>query len=253
MKTNKLRALYAAKTTATSGWVGFSSPYVAEILGHSGFDAVVLDLQHGPFYLDAAVPMLQALSATPAVPLARCSSNNFAEINKLLDAGAYGIICPMIETAKDARDFVSACRYPPQGTRSFGPTRGLLYGGADYFSHANTTVLTYAMIETPEALVNLDEICAVEGLDGILIGPSDLSLALGVSPVPNHTVEPLKSAIERIYVAARRHNLMTAIFCAQPAFAVDMKKMGFDLIAPGNDAGQLRTYASQLVEMIKKA
>jgi 4-hydroxy-2-oxoheptanedioate aldolase len=253
MKPNKLKDMYAAKQTATGGWVGFSSPYVAEILGHTGFDAVVLDLQHGPFYLDAAVPMLQAISATNAVPLARCSGNNFAEINKLLDAGAYGIICPMIETVDDAKRFVAACRYPPLGTRSFGPTRGLLYGGADYFAHANTTILTYGMIETPQAMENLDAICAVEGLDGILIGPSDLSLALGAPPIPNHTAEPLKGAIAKIYAAARKHGKMTAIFCAQPNFAVDMKKMGFDFIAPGNDAGQLKTYATQLNDMIKNA
>jgi 4-hydroxy-2-oxoheptanedioate aldolase len=253
MRPNKLHELHAAKVTALSGWVGFSSPYVAEILGHSGFDAVVLDLQHGPFYLDGAVPMLQAISATSAVPIARCSGNNFAEINKLLDAGAYGIICPMIETADDARKFVSACRYPPLGTRSYGPTRGILYGGGDYFEHANTTIITYGMIETPQAMANLDEICAVPGLDGVLIGPSDLSLALGVGPIPNHQAEPLKGAIEKIYAAAGKNGKMTAIFCAQPNFAVDMKKMGFDLIAPGNDAGQLKTYASQLVDMIKKA
>ena len=252
MRANKLHAMFAAKQTATSGWMSFSSTYAAEVLGHSGFDAVVIDLQHGPFYLDAAIPLMQAISATPAVPLARCSGNDFAEINKLLDGGAYGIICPMIETVEDAKRFVSACRYPPQGTRSFGPTRGLLYGGADYFQHANKEILTWGMIETPQAMQNLDAICAVEGLDGVLVGPSDLSLALGAPPLPNHTVEPLKGAIQRIYDAARKAGKYTAIFCVQPEFAVDMKKMGFDLVAPGNDAGQLRARASTLSDMIKK-
>ncbi len=252
MRPNKLKELFAAKQTAISGWMAFNSSYAAEILGHSGFDAVVIDLQHGPLYLDGSLPLLQAISSTPAVPLARCSDNAFGEINKLLDAGAYGIICPMIQTADDARRFVAACRYPPMGNRSFGPTRGFLYGGADYFEKANDTILTLGMIETPQAMANLEEICAVEGLDGVLIGPSDLSLALGVSPVPNHNAEPLKGAIQKIYEAARRHNKMTAIFCVKPDFAVDMKRMGFDFIAPGNEAAQLKAYTSQLVDTIRK-
>jgi 4-hydroxy-2-oxoheptanedioate aldolase len=121
-----VRDLMAAGQTALVGWCGIGNSYAAELMGHGGFDGVVIDLQHGQVYLDQAVPMLQALSATPATPLARASENNFFEINKLLDSGAYGVIVPMIDTVEDARRVVDAVRYPPLGRRSYGPARGLL-------------------------------------------------------------------------------------------------------------------------------
>ena len=118
-----------------------------------GFDSVTVDLQHGMIGFDAAVAMLQAIASTPAVPLARVSRNEPALVMQLLDAGAYGIICPMISTVAEAELFVSACRYPPRGQRSFGPARGLLYGGPDYFDHADGEILTLAMLETAEIVV----------------------------------------------------------------------------------------------------
>ncbi len=253
MRPNRVRELVAGKQCALGGWMAFNSPYAAELMGHCGFDTVVVDLQHGPLYLDAAVPMLQALSATSAMPMARCSGNNFFEINKLLDAGAYGIICPMIDTADDARRLVSACRYPPQGTRSFGPTRGELYGGKDYFQHANGTILVWAMIETPLGMKNLDEICAVDGLDGVFVGPSDLSLALGVSPLPRWTQPPLSDALARILAAARAAGKMTGCFCGSERMAIDMKKLGFDYLSIGMDAALLRAAAEERINAVRNA
>ena len=149
MRRNALKELFERKQTALGGWCAIGNPYSAEVLGHCGYDTVVVDLQHGLIFLDQAMGMLAAISATPAMPMARVSENHFFEINKLLDAGAYGVICPMIDDVEDARRFVSACRYPPAGTRSYGPARGLLYGGMDYFAGANNEILTLAMIETP--------------------------------------------------------------------------------------------------------
>lgn len=251
MRPNRLRELFAARKTAVGGWLAINSPYSAEVMGHAGFDAVVVDLQHGPLYLDAAVPMLQALSSTAATPMARCSAYNFGEINKLLDAGAYGIVCPMIDTADDARAFVAACRYPPKGRRSFGPTRGFMYGGPDYFTHANDTIVTYAMVETPEGMQNLEAICAVEGLDGIFIGPSDLSLALGVEPTPKWLESPLSDALAKILAATRAAGKMAGIFCSSNDFAVHAKKMGFDFIIQSNDAALLGAAARRAVSALR--
>lgn len=251
MRPNRLREMFAARQTALGGWLAINSPYSAELMGHAGYDSVVVDLQHGPLYLDAAVPMLQALSSTGAVPMARCSANNFFEINKLLDAGAYGIVCPMIDTADDARAFVGACRYPPQGSRSYGPTRGFLYGGADYFEHANQTIITYAMVETPEGLRNLDAICAVQGLDGIFVGPSDLSLALGVAPTPRWREPPLAHTLGTILAAARGAGKMAGIFCVTTDFANDMKRLGFDFVVLGNDAALLSQGARQSIAAVR--
>src|SRR5690606_28647076 len=146
------------------------------------------------------------------------------------------VICPMVDDVDAARRFVSACRYPPAGTRSYGPTRGFLYGGLDYFGGANDTILALGMIETPQGLRNVDDIAAVDGLDGLFIGPADLSLALGVSPVPDWRAGPLAEAIDRILASARRHRKIAGIYCTSLPFARDMKDKGFDYINLSNDA-----------------
>ena len=251
MRPNALKELFKQKKTAWSGWAAIGNPYSAEVLGHSGFDAVVVDLQHGMIYLDQAGPMLAAISSTPAMPMVRVSENQFFEANKLLDAGAYGVICPMIDDAEGARRFVGACRYPPMGTRSYGPTRGLLYGGPDYFAHANDTILTLGMIETPRGLQNLDEIAAVPGLDGLFIGPSDLSIALGVSPAPDWKNGPLAEAIDRILAAARKHDKMAGIFCVSLEFAEAMRDKGFDYINLSNDAAMLRASGAAWLKKLR--
>ena len=253
MRTNALKATMKAGRTAVVGWASLGSGYAAEVLGHGGVDAVCVDLQHGPIHLDRAVEMLTALSATPAMPIARPSGNDFAEINKLLDAGAYGVIVPMIDTAEDARRVVDAVRYPPRGRRSFGPARGLLYGGSDYAAHADDELLAFAMIETPQAMANLDEIAAVPGLDGLFIGPADLSLALGVSPSPKWREEPLRGAIARILAATQAHGLLAGIFCTGPEMAIDMQAAGFRMLVPGNDAALLRGAAQAACDRIRGA
>jgi 4-hydroxy-2-oxoheptanedioate aldolase len=253
MRANKLKELFAKNQVALGAWMGFSSSFAAEVMGHSDMDAVVVDLQHGPLYLDAALPMLQAISATPAMPMVRVALNQFFEINKVLDAGAYGVICPLVNNAKDAESFVSACRYPPQGTRSFGPSRGVLYGGPDYFAHANESILKLAMIETLAGMKNLDSILKVDGIDGVFIGPGDLSLALGLPPSPNYKDGPLKAALAKIYKAARKHKKMVGIFCTSLEFSEDMKRLGYDFIVLANDAYLLRNITTQWAKAIRQA
>ena len=148
-------------------------------MAHAGFDSLTVDMQHGLSHFESAVPMFQAISTTDTVPLARVPWNEPGIIMKLLDAGCYGIICPMINSADEAAAFVGACRYPPHGYRSYGPTRAALYAGADYAAHANEEVLTLAMIETKAGLENLEAIVQTPGLDAVYVGPADLSQSLG--------------------------------------------------------------------------
>ena len=147
---------------------------------------------------DRVITLLQAVSAGPAMPMVRCSHLDVAEIGKLLDAGAYGLICPSIDTAEQCVELVAACRYPPVGRRSFGPSRGLLYGGPDYVDHANDTVSVWAMIESREALENLHEIVAVPGLDGVYVGPNDMALSLGVAPATSPVAAEVREALSRV-------------------------------------------------------
>ncbi|GIL39072.1 HpcH/HpaI aldolase family protein [Roseiterribacter gracilis] len=253
MRSNRLRALHAERKLILSAWLSIPSSYAAEVIAHLGFDAVTIDLQHGMIGFDAAVPMLQAISTSNAIPLVRPSRNDPAEIMKLLDAGAYGVICPMISTREDAERLVSTCRYPPTGTRSFGPARGLLYGGMDYLSGADKEMLVLAMIETEVAIANLDAIVATPGLDGIFIGPNDLALALGRSPKPEHDDPFVIERVEHIRKTAAAKGLMTGIFCSGPAGAVQRVQQGFDLITPGNDVMFLRNVLNSAMAEIRGA
>ncbi len=182
MRPNTVRRMLADGKRVVNGWLAIPSGFSAEMMAHCGFDSVTVDLQHGLVDYQAAVAMLQAVSTTATTPLVRVPWNEPGIMMKLLDAGAYGIICPMINSQEEAEAFVRACRYAPVGSRSFGPARAVLYGGGDYAQHANDEILLLAMVETRQALDNLDAILSVEGLDGVYIGPSDLSLSLGKTP-----------------------------------------------------------------------
>lgn len=251
MRTNHARAVLEAGRVAVSAWVSCDSGYVAESLSHCGYDAVTVDLQHGMFGIDTAVRLLQAVSAGPATPMARCPHLDAAEIGKLLDAGAYGIICPAVDTAEDAAALVRACRYPPAGERSFGPARGLLYGGADYATHADATVLVWAMIESRTALDNLDGILATPGIDGVYVGPNDLALSLGEVPaqpaLPPLTAAALAHIVDRA-AAARR---FAGVFCADLETAALLATQGYQLITPGNDVGILRQAAAARIARLR--
>ena len=182
MRKNKAKEIIKAGKAVINGWLQIPSTVSAETMAQQGWDTLTIDMQHGLVDYTNAMPMMQVISATEIVPMARVNWNEPGQIMKILDAGCYGIICPMVINRNEAERFVQACRYPPDGYRSFGPIRGLIYGGADYADHANNEILKMAMIETKEALENLDAIMSTPGLDGIYIGPADLSLAIGEKP-----------------------------------------------------------------------
>ena len=249
MRGNKLRELKAAGRPIVNAWLSIGSSYAAEMVAHQGFDAVTVDRQHGMMGFETTVAMLQAISTTAAVPLVRPSQNDPAEIMRLLDAGAYGVICPMISSREEAQSLIQACRYPPMGRRSFGPARGLLYGGADYALHANKEILVLAMIETADALKNLEQILATPGLDGIYIGPNDLAMALGFAPKIESEDAPVVETIARIRTSAAKHGLISGIFCSSGSAAAMRRAEGFDLITPGNDAMTLRHGARKACDL----
>lgn len=252
MRKNRIRQLWQDGQTAVNGWASIPSAYCAEVLGHQGLDAVTVDMQHGMVGFDAAVSMFQAISATPAVPFARVERNELALVNKLLDAGAYGIICPMVSTPDDASRFAAACRYPPHGNRSFGPARGLLYGGPDYFAHANDEIVALAMIETRQGLDNLDAIVATEGIDGIYVGPNDLCLALGVAPRAESDDPKVADAIRRIVESCRSAGKAAGIFCSSGEGAAMRAAQGFNFVTPGNDAVLLAKTMRAEVEIARR-
>ncbi len=252
MRPNQLKQLHAQGKTCLMAWQQVPSALQAEILGHSGVDAVCVDLQHTQIDVETASTLIQAVSSTPAVPVVRVSSNSFAEVNKVLDQGAYGVIVPLINSAADAARFVNACQYPPAGQRSWGPLRGLLYGGEDYFEHANQTILKLGMIETREGLSNLDAILAVEGLDGIFVGPGDLSISLTGRPSINFEQGEVAQAFVTLVQRTHAHNKYAGIFCPSVDMGKAMQALGYDMIVIGPDLGMLSAEVKRRVEALRQ-
>ncbi|MCU4651813.1 aldolase/citrate lyase family protein [Roseibacterium sp. SDUM158016] len=237
MRTNLVRSRLAAGESVVNAWLSIGSSYSAEGVGHSGVHSVTVDLQHGMFGFSEALHMMQAISATPAVPMVRVPSLDPAQIMHLLDAGAYGVICPMISTPEEAAALVSACRYPPHGSRSFGPSRGLLYGGADYVAHSNETVMAIPMIETAQAVERIDEILDVEGIDLLYLGPNDMAFAIeGHVRFPRPASE---IAMARVLERAQAKGVPVGIFCADAKEAALRLEQGYALVTPGNDFAHL--------------
>src|SRR5678815_1569245 len=217
------------------GWLSISHPFTAEVMARQGFDALNVDMQHGLTDMANLWPMLQAISQTETVPVVRVAWNDPAAIMKALDLGAYGIIVPLVNNAKEAAQAVAACRYPPVGMRSNGPVRAVHYGGSDYVANANNEIVVMAMIETKEGIANLDAICATKGLDAVYIGPADLSFALGLPPRGDNP-DPLHMATcDKILAAAHKAGIKCVMHCASAAFASGAVKRGFDMIMLTSD------------------
>ena len=249
MKPNRLRQIWAEGRPVINMWCNIGSAFMAEAFAGQGWDAVTIDTQHGLISYDDMVAMLQAMSASPATPLVRVSWNAPGEIMRALDAGAYGVICPMINNRAEAEAFVGACRYPPLGYRSFGPIRAALVAGAGYPDEANGELLTFAMIETREGLENVDAIVATPGLDGIYIGPSDLSLSLGGKPLQDNDDPMILGAFERILASCKTAGIKAGVHTSSVAYSQKMIAMGFDLVTVGGDMRWLMSGRREALQM----
>jgi len=237
MRQNAALAKWRRGEPSVGAWLSVGNVHTAELIANAGFDWVCIDMQHGLIAYSDLLRMLPAISTTDTTPLVRVSSNNLPEINKALDAGAMGVIVPLVNTAEDAAAAVSACRYPPDGTRSFGPTRAALYGGRGYAAEANGQIACIAMIETQEGLDNLDAIVATPGLGGVYVGPSDLALSLGLPP-RGDTDEPRHlAAVEQILAACKRAKVPAGIHTGGLEWSRRRLAMGFDFVTLGTDAG----------------
>ena len=248
MRKNNVRTILKDGGRIINGWCAIPDSYAAEVYAHQGWDSVTIDLQHGPIDFSTALPMLQAISTTNAVPMCRVPWNDAGIIMKLLDAGSYGLICPMINTKEEAEQFVSFGRYPPMGSRSMGPNRAVLYGGADYAQHANEEILLFAMIETRAGLKNLEAILSVKGIDGVYVGPSDLSLAMGKPPTLDPSDKEVIDAIIHIAKVTRAKGLIAGVHTDSPATAKKRFEQGYQLCTLLNDARTLAVAAANMVK-----
>jgi 4-hydroxy-2-oxoheptanedioate aldolase len=251
MRENQIRTLWQNGEAALTAWLTIPSAFSAELLAHAGFDCLTIDVQHGLMDYAMAVHMLQAISTTACPALVRVPWNEPGQVMKLLDAGAYGIICPMVSTPEEAALFTSSCRYPPEGTRSYGPRRAMLYAGDDYPEAANRTILAIAMIETADGLTNVDAIAATPGVDALYIGPADLSLALGRPQRVDQTDPVMVEALDTVLAACRRHGIVAGLHTGSAAYARQMIDKGFQLVTIQTDAAFLETEARRIVSSVR--
>jgi 4-hydroxy-2-oxoheptanedioate aldolase len=251
-----LRDLWAQDKPVLNGWLSIGNPFTAEIMAAQGYDSITIDVQHGALDYGNALPMFQAMRASGVFAMARAPWCEPGIIMKLLDAGALGIICPMINTAEDAARFASYLRYPPHGQRSFGPTRvGVAHGLTAYSKEANDLVLGFAMIETAEAVRNLDTIAATPGLDGLYIGPADLSLGLSEGRLPpgfDREEPEMIDAIQRILVAAHQNGIKACLHCGTADYAARAVGWGFDLVTVSGDSRLLAAAANASVAKFRE-
>jgi 4-hydroxy-2-oxoheptanedioate aldolase len=252
MRSNRTKLLLAQGKPAIGTFCLAASPLIAEMLGHAGFDFVMVDLQHGEGTPDRLQGMLQALSATPATPLVRVPANTPVDIQRALDLGAAGVVVPTVNTRAEAEAVVQSVRYAPAGVRSWGPLRGMLYAGADYFAQAHQELLTIVMIETAEGCRNAHEILGVPGIDGCFIGPNDLSITLGVPAGVEVLPPPVEAAIAQILQAARANGKAAGIQVFSPRAAAPRIAQGFRYVSVMSEYEMARDASAEILRAIPR-
>jgi 4-hydroxy-2-oxoheptanedioate aldolase len=230
MTVQSLKQRMAKRGYILNGYCQMQDAFGAELYSRQGFDAVMLDIQHGLIGYESAVHMLQAMTASGVYPLARMPWADPITIMKMLDAGVLGITCAMINTAADAERLVRYCKYPPRGERSLGPVRAALIYGDDYVQRANELVNVFAMIETAEAVANVEDIIAVDGIDGVYIGPADLAMSMGHGVDIGKPAPEVDAAIEKVLKACTARGLITGMIAPDAERAAALVKRGFRFI-----------------------
>jgi 4-hydroxy-2-oxoheptanedioate aldolase len=245
-----------AGETIFTGWCGLGLPLLAETLAREGFSAVTLDQQHGAYDVATSAQAIAGIRHAGAAPVVRVPLGDFATAARMLDLGAEGVIAPMINTVADARTFVSVMKYPPLGERSWGPTRAVMLTGLDqpvYFREANALTLTFAMIETRQALENVEAIAAVPGIDALFVGPYDLAIALSNGTSQDPQSPDVEKALDVVVAAANKAGKIPGLYCANADRALATAKRGFRFLAVGSELGMLRAGAAEQMKKLKGA
>jgi 4-hydroxy-2-oxoheptanedioate aldolase len=251
MRKNALKEHFAKGEKAVNGWIAVPNSFQAETYAAQGFDSVTLDMQHGAVDINDLVSLLQAVNLAGPTAMVRVPWNEPASIMRVLDAGAYGVICPMINTKAEAEAFVQAGRYPPLGGRSNGPFRASQYAGSDYVLHANSEILLFAMIETREAMKNLDAILSVPGLDGTYVGPTDLSLSMGRPATLDPSDPDVLAAMLEIATKTKAAGKIAGAHTDGPKTAAKRFADGYQFCTLLNDIRALATIANAWVRETK--
>ena len=248
---NKALVLWKNNHPVINGWLSLNNSFSAEAMGKMGWDAITIDLQHGQNDYLSSISILQALSSSKSVCFARVQWNDPGIIMKMLDLGVFGIIAPMINNREECEKFVSYCYYPPIGQRSFGPMRAQLNYGLNYFEKANNEIISLAMIETKEAIENLDSILSVPNLNGVYVGPGDMNSSYGLKPKFDVKDDPIYSNIKLIAEKAKEFGKVAGIHNGTPQYAKEMIALGYKFVTVSSDFRSMTAHAQNIVDQMK--
>ncbi|MDF0581960.1 HpcH/HpaI aldolase family protein [Bradyrhizobium yuanmingense] len=253
MSINKVKQIWSAGDAVVNAWLSIPSGFAAEIIAQCGFDSVTVDMQHGVHDYLSMVECFQAMRSHPVTPMVRVPWNEPGIIGKALDGGAYGLICPMVNTAQEAKSLVSYAKYPPAGTRSNGPIRAGMYSApGTYQKIANEEIVILPMVETRTSVENMEAILDVQGIDGVYIGPTDLGFSYGLGPKVDHTEREILLIYERVVEECNKRRLNPGIHCGGAEGAARAINMGFKLVTLSDEAGLMSAYAKMQVSETRK-
>jgi len=252
LKKNRVKELWREGKAAVGVWMVLGSPIPAEIIANLGYDWIVIDTEHGSIDIGTTQSIIQAVSYTGAVPMVRVAWNDPALIKRALDAGAYGLVIPMVNSREEAVQAVQAARYPPLGIRSYGGPRARLYGGADYFEHANEEIALIVQIEHIDAVNHAAEILSVKGVDAFFIGPSDLAISMGLKPGLDQTDPGHVAAISKTLAAGKKYGVAGGIHVGSAEAANERIAQGFQFVGLSSDEGFIRSAASSALNQVVK-
>lgn len=252
MANNRVKQIWASGKAVVNGWLVVPSGLTAEMIAQCGFDSVTVDMQHGVHDYISMIECFQAMNGQFVTPMVRVPWNEPGIIGKALDGGAYGVICPMVNTAQQAKNLVSYAKYPPAGTRSNGPIRAGIGTPGSYQKTANDEVIVLPMIETKIAVENMESILDVQGIDGVYIGPTDLGLSYGIGPKVDHILPEILNIYDKIVNECDKRKLCPGIHCGDAEGAVRAINMGFKFVSLSDEIGLMSSYAKRQVNQIRK-
>lgn len=255
MRNNKVKALWQQGRAPTMAWLSTVDTYIAEAMANVGFDVLVLDMQHGmTIGPDRAGAWLQAVSTTDTMPMVRIPWNEPVFIQWVLDAGAYGVIVPLVNSREEATKAGGACRYPPAGYRSVGPNRVIYYSGPGYLEQVNKEIICLVMVEDINTVSCIDDLAEAPGIDGFYIGPVDLALTMGIEkPWAYQNSLEHAGACQKVLDAAEKYGLVAGIHCMSADEAVQRTSQGFMLCPSLNDVGALTSTARATLKMMERS
>ena len=251
IKRNFSKKQFLKNNKLVNGWIHIDSISSAKIMAANSFNSICIDLQHGMFDFEKCRDLMQVIANNNVFPIVRVANNDIGIINKALDAGAYGIICPLINDREDCKKFIDSCYYPPKGKRSFGPTLASI-DADNYFRQANTRILSIIMIETKESVINLEDILKNKELDMLYIGPYDLSISYGVSPEKVFKNKKMLDRYTQILKLAKKAKKKVAIHCSGALIASYFLKLGFDMVTVSTDLNLLNKAIADEIKILSK-